>query len=576
MDDRARGAAGGGAGDVAGHPDQYSGRLEDLDPGRGRLSMGWIGHIIGDPIGALLGGAADAGAQLWTGAMLTIWNAGLWFFRVALTLLDAFTTPDLRFDGPASTAYGICFAIAGSLVLLLGFVQIGAAAFTRRGPALARVGIGLAQFAGVWAGWVTYLVALVVACGGLTRWLMKAMLGVTRWSQIDWFASFSTTEITDGTVATVLAVMGIVLILASIGHILVMLARAAALLVLATTTPISAAGLVSDVGRSWFWKSLRWVHAAALTPVLMILVLGLGVQISTGVAAGLSDSTQEAVATALPGVIMICVGCVSPLALFKLLAFVDPGTNSGAAIRASMAAGGGVGQMLTKLTGGNSGGSDAASQSGSDGRSQGESGADDTTQGRFAGAGGGKSGGHGGSKGGMVKGMGALGAVAGTVASVGARGAAIGVDLTNQMGVGHQTYHPDFAGTGTQKTKSDSTNGDGTRDGIRENDTGGDGPGNPDPPSPSDGQQQPTSGEHGPDDQGQGAPDPGPSTASPDVPATTPPSLPTPSPPDPPAKEPAGGGPGGQGTPGGGGKPAGPGGSGGAAGGGAAEGAVVA
>ena len=57
-------------------------------------------------------------------------------------------------------------------------------------------------------------------------------------------------------------------------------------MVLAATTPISAAGLVSDAGRPWFWKSLRWFHAAAATPLLMVLVIGVGVQMAGGVATG--------------------------------------------------------------------------------------------------------------------------------------------------------------------------------------------------------------------------------------------------------------------------------------------------
>ena len=49
--------------------------------------------------------------------------------------------------------------------------------------------------------------------------------------------------------------MGLLLWLAAIGHLLVMITRSAALIVLAAATPVAAAGLVSDAGRSWFWKS---------------------------------------------------------------------------------------------------------------------------------------------------------------------------------------------------------------------------------------------------------------------------------------------------------------------------------
>ena len=144
--------------------------------------------------------------------------------------------------------------------------------------------------------------------------------------------------------------MGLLLWLAALGHLVVMITRAGALLVLAAMTPAAAAGLVGEAGRAWFWKSLRWFHAAAFTPVLMVLMLGLGVQLTTGVVTD-QAGPAAAVGTALPGVVLILVSCVAPLALFRLLAFVDPATPSGSAARAAWAAGIGLNQ-LARLTGG--------------------------------------------------------------------------------------------------------------------------------------------------------------------------------------------------------------------------------
>jgi hypothetical protein len=149
-------------------------------------------------------------------------------------------------------------------------------------------------------------------------------------------------------------------------------------MVLMATTPIAAAGLVSEAGKAWFWKSLRWFHAAALSPVLMVLVLGIGVQFTTGVANGLTG-VQGAIGTAVPGVILICVATVSPLALFKLLAFVDPATTSGASLRAGLSAMGSVQGLL----GGTGAGSNQAAATDGNGRSTGEDGADDATSSRF-------------------------------------------------------------------------------------------------------------------------------------------------------------------------------------------------
>src|SRR3546814_20674821 len=88
--------------------------------------------------------------------------------------------------------------------------------------------------------------------------------------------------------------------------------------------PLAAAGLVSEFTRSWFWKSLRWFHAAAFTPVLMVMVLGIGVQFANGVAAHLAADTAKAFGTALPAVMTLLISVVAPLSPFKLLAFIAP------------------------------------------------------------------------------------------------------------------------------------------------------------------------------------------------------------------------------------------------------------
>ena len=240
--------------------------------------------------------------------------------------------------------------------------------------------LGLGQFLVVWAGWISFGVAVVAACGGLTRALMESLLNVTSWSSWQPWQPFSVGDITDGTVATVLGLMGLFLWLAAIAHLLVMITRSAALIVLAAVTPIAAAGLVSEAGRAWFWKSLRWFIAAAFAPVSMVLVLGIGVQITTGVANGLTNKIEQAIGTALPGVILILIASVAPAALFKLLAFVDPNTSSGAALRLGLAEAGGLRGLLSNGAADGGGGSAV----GADGRSEGEAASEDSTNSRLS------------------------------------------------------------------------------------------------------------------------------------------------------------------------------------------------
>ncbi len=393
-----------------------------------------MGDLL-DPFAALAQTGAKVMTDAWTTAMLGLWNAGLWLLRLALTFVDFLLTPDLTETGPGAWLYQVMFWIAGALLLIMALIQLGVATGKRDGKGLARAAIGMGQFVVVWAGWIAYGVAIVAAAGGLTRALMEGLLNVTTWTSWQPFEPFTPADITDAGVATVLGLLGLLLWVAAIGQLLVMLVRSAALMVLLATTPIAAAGLVSEAGRSWFWKSLRWFHAAALSPVVMVLVLGVGVQFTTGVANGLTG-VQGAIGTAVPGVLLICLASISPLALFKLLAFVDPGTTSGAALRASMVAVAGIQGLLGGRQHASNG--NQATQTDEEGRTDGEDGADGTTSSRFASA--------------LTNGLGPVGHLAGQgiglMARLGTAGAAVGADLTNQMGVGHNTYPPDFAHAG--------------------------------------------------------------------------------------------------------------------------------
>lgn len=416
--------------------------------------MDWSEYL--NPFTALGNAAASVVVDGWTAAMLGIWNAGLWLLKLALTIEDAFLVPDLSASGPMRDLYGATFWIAGAMVLLLFLVQLGIAGVRRDGQSVGRVLLGVGQFGAVWVMWIVFAVAILAAAGGLTRALTRSLLGVDSLSAWQPWTGFSTADLTDGTVATVLGVLGIFVVFAAVAHLLVMLARAAALMVLAATNPVSAAGLVWDGGRSWFWKTFRWFLAAAFTPVLMVLMLGLGVKATSGVALSMTDSLQTAIGTAVPGVVLIFVGSFAPLALFKLLAFVDPGTSSGSAMRAGLAAQGGWQGLLNGRADG-AGASDAASSSDASGQSGGEGATEAATNERFTRSASGL--------------LGALGAGGQTLAqgwgmaqSLGSQGAALGADLTNQMGVGHNTYIPDFSGSRSRPGQRGRSRDDDTPD----------------------------------------------------------------------------------------------------------------
>ena len=389
-----------------------------------------------DPFSQLGSVAAQIVTDAWTAAWLSVWNAGLWVLRLVLSWMDAWLTPDLSADGPAHDLYQVTFWIAGVMVVVMFMVQLGIAAGRHDGKGLARAGIGMGQFLVVTGGWIAYTVAITTAAGGLTRAVMEQVMGVTSWNSWEPWRSFDVKQVTDAGLATVLGLMGLLMWIAAIGHLLVILARDAALMVLVATGPITAAGLVNEGTRAWFWKAFRWFHVAAFTPLLVVIVTGVGMKFAAGAASGKAGSMEASVGTALPAIILICIAVVCPVALFKLLAFVDPGTASGASMRAGLAAMGGFGGLLR---GNLAAGADGTAAQTSGSQSAGEASADAATTARVTSA--------------VQQGAGFLGPIGagiaagiGAITTIGAAGTSVFTDLTNQEGVGHNTYQPDYQG----------------------------------------------------------------------------------------------------------------------------------
>lgn len=393
-----------------------------------------------NPLSWLGDAAAEAAGQTWTAAMVASWSSGMWILSLAFRGVDAFVSPDLGADGPMGAIYPYTFGLGLVVAVVMAFVQLGMVAFRRDGQSLARLLVGIVQFGAVWLAYVGIASVLVVAASGLTHGLLQSLL------HVDSFAGYRPgadwpRHVNDTVTATVLGVCAWLLIWpASIAYLLVMLVREAGLLLLAATSPIAAGGLMSEVGRSWFWKSLRWFIAAVLVAPLAALVLGVGDKITEGVVSGAGNDTTAAVGMAVVGSILVLVAALCPLVLFRLLAFVDPGTSSGAAMRSSLAAQGGFAGLLSRGPRSASG-SDAAVQDDGAGRSAGEASADSVTSSRFAGA--------------TSAVLGPVGSLAAGSARFAQSAVAVSSDILASSGIGHQhPYYPTYEINAPRRTPS--------------------------------------------------------------------------------------------------------------------------
>lgn len=203
---------------------------------------------------------------------------------------------------------------------------------------------------------------------------------------------------------------------------------------------------MSDGTKSWMWKSLRWFLACALMEPLLALVLGMGVQFAwagmpdgSGAGSGTlasqldgSDSAENIAMTVVGATIML-VACFTPMVLFRLLAFVDPGTASGASFRSTLNANGGVAGLLKGQHGtSEQTQSSAASEAAPDGRSTAETGAEAEHTRRF---------GNGKVAQAAQKAGGVLGTGMEKVGGAAQTATAMGVDVLGSSGVGGQGYY---------------------------------------------------------------------------------------------------------------------------------------
>jgi hypothetical protein len=390
-----------------------------------------------------LGTAASAAAgDAWLTSMTGLWSAALWLLKLAFQIIDAFTTPDLSAAGPMGSVLPTTLWLGATLAVIMLFVQLSVALVRRDGESVGRVLIGIAQFGLVWVAYLGLAAGFVAAASGLERGILEQMLQVQELSQVDLSASFPD-KITDITLATVLGVLGLFIVIpAAFFYVLIMFVREAALIILVATAPISAGGLVSEIGKVWFWKTLRWFFSCLLISPMAALVLGVGVKLSTGVidapkplmcggklcdpldaqqVSDFANATNTAHAgMAVVGCIVIAIGACCPMILFRLLAFVEPGTASGAALRQSWSNAGGMSGIIGG--GGQSAGSSAATQSSGDGRSGGESGAESQTQSRLSSA------------------LGAFGTGMQVATSFAYKAADLSSDILGQAGVGSPGY----------------------------------------------------------------------------------------------------------------------------------------
>ncbi|MDT7783029.1 MAG: hypothetical protein QOF58_1448 [Pseudonocardiales bacterium] len=281
----------------------------------------WPFDDIGDTLGGPLKDMITTGFEA---TMTALWKASLFILQAAFGLADQFSvfTVDTR-SGPVSILWPLMLWISGVLALGLFFWQLTVTTL-RGGRGFFRLVVGPVQYGVALAVTVGIVAAFLAGVDGVTEGILKYGLNANNFTDALNATGFldAAGDGVNGTVLGIAALIGV--IPASIGYVLEMLFREAAIYVIVATIPISAAGLLAGVTSTWFWRSARWAVACIVMKPVLALALVLGIAISGG---------SQGLSGLLAGIGVLIISLFCPFVLFKLFAFIDPNSDAGATFR---------------------------------------------------------------------------------------------------------------------------------------------------------------------------------------------------------------------------------------------------
>lgn len=312
-----------------------------------------LGSLIGDSIGGVVSSGLDE-------AMKSVWDAATSVLGGAFSVADTFSTFTVdAHSGPIGAIWPTLLTVSSAIALGLFFWQLTLSAL-RGGKGMMQVATGPVAYGIALAMTVTGVAAALTTADGLTTVILTKGLNVTNFSQAFAHTSLGGQAL-NGVKAVALGLVGMFgLVPAAIGWVLEIIWRQAAILVLVATIPVTAAGLLSHTTSSWFWSGLRWTVAAITVKPVLALIVVIGVSSLAGATGPVG---------LLAGIGVLWVSLAAPMALFRLLAFVGPQTDTGQVFRESWS------QLSSRLSGSSSGGGSAVPGGGGSGADSGGIGA---------------------------------------------------------------------------------------------------------------------------------------------------------------------------------------------------------
>jgi hypothetical protein len=302
--------------------------------------MGCLTDPIGCGINLLGSGASDIVSSAWDSICQSFANA-------ATSLLTGFANdfvniPDVDVASPGiKSVYSISLGIAVFVSALLLFYQVIRTAVTRDGAPLAHGLVGIGKSALASAVTLTVAGTALVASDGISRYIIDNSFGSTAAfskkisTLVSWNPSLS------GSLLLIFAIIAILLIAVLWVE---MLFRNAAVAILVATSPIGAAGMISEATQSW------WTRFATSTIQLIILKPIVALVFALGFS--MAGDSQD-IETTLSGMLVLLLGAIAWPAVARFFSFASVQAGGGMGLGALLGFAGG---RLSAASGGSASG----------------------------------------------------------------------------------------------------------------------------------------------------------------------------------------------------------------------------
>jgi hypothetical protein len=290
--------------------------------------------------------AGKAAASAWDTVCKSFADAAVTLLKAFAKAFVAFPNVDLSSTG-VRNVYGLCLGLSGVLAALLLLVQIARTAITHDGEGLAQGVIGIGKAVLAFMTTLTVAGTGLVAADQVTVVIIEKSFGSSQGLEDKLAAIFTWTSGTSGSLLLIIALIGMLLVTVLWFELLL---RNAAVAVLIATSPIAAAGMVSQATKDW-WSKLV---SATLRLIILKPVIALVFAVAFGIMGG---SQSEDIGTMLAGMLVLLLAVLAWPAIARFFTFAAAHTGGGTGLAAML--GFAAGQLSNPIGGGGGGGAPA-------------------------------------------------------------------------------------------------------------------------------------------------------------------------------------------------------------------------